>query len=182
MMHIRRIRSHEGSRLRDIRLRALADAPTAFGSTLANEQARPATEWDHVAAEDALSGTRVRFVAEENGRWYGMAGGFVRPEDPETVQLVSMWVDPARRRAGLGTSLVETVVQWARGRAARRIQLWVTDTNSGAKSLYRRAGFMETDRVQPLPSAPALREVLMMRALGGEARTSQDGSRKHSQA
>lgn len=178
-MNIRRIRSHEGLRLRDIRLRALADAPTAFGSTLAEEQARPAGEWDRLAREDAVSGTRVRFVAEENGRWYGMAGGFVLTKEPEAAQLVSMWVDPAQRRTGLGTALVEVVVQWARGCGARRIQLWVTDTNTGAKSLYRKSGFRDTDRVKPLPSAPELQEVLMVRALAEEARTSQDGSRNY---
>ena len=36
---IRRIRAEEGPSLRALRLRALADAPMAFGSTLAREEA-----------------------------------------------------------------------------------------------------------------------------------------------
>ena len=34
MLHIRRIRADEGPRLRALRLRALAEAPMAFGSSL----------------------------------------------------------------------------------------------------------------------------------------------------
>jgi len=37
-MEIRRIRADEGLRLRALRLRALSDSPTAYGSTLASEE------------------------------------------------------------------------------------------------------------------------------------------------
>ena len=39
ILEIRRMRAHEGLLLRALRLRALADAPTAFGLTLARERA-----------------------------------------------------------------------------------------------------------------------------------------------
>ncbi len=60
---------------------------------------------------------------------------------------------------------MEAVVRWARERGARRLQLWVTDTNLQAKSLYARTGFLERARAQPLPSHPTLQEVLMIRDL-----------------
>ena len=41
---VRRVRAEEWERLRATRLRALADAPMAFGSTLADEQTRPDDE------------------------------------------------------------------------------------------------------------------------------------------
>lgn len=164
-MEVRRIRAHEGPRLRALRLRALADAPTAFGSSLAEEEAHPQEYWEHFAREAAIAKTRARFVAEENERWYGMVGSFVTRDQSGTAQLVSMWVDPTRRRSGIGTALVEAVVQWARGCGAKRVQLWVTDTNHQAKSLYARNGFVETEHTQPLPSDPTLREVLMVREL-----------------
>ena len=112
-MNIRRIRAEEGLRLRELRLRALADAPTAFGSTLVEEQARPKEDWDQLAAEEASSDARARFVAEQNTRWYGMAGVFVLQDQPEIAQLISMWVDPARRRSGIARALVDAVVRWA---------------------------------------------------------------------
>ena len=169
-MNIRRIRAEEGLRLRELRLRALADAPTAFGSTLVEEQARPKEDWDQLAAEEASSDARARFVAEQNTRWYGMAGVFVLQDQPEIAQLISMWVDPARRRSGIARALVDAVVRWARGRGARRLQLWVTGTNHQAMSLYACAGFAATERVQPLPSNPAVQQVLMVLELTFEKR------------
>jgi len=165
VMEIRRIRAHEGPRLRALRLIALADAPTAFGSTLAEAQAHPQEYWARRAQEAAVAETSAMFVAEENERWYGIAGSFFHRDYPHTVRLVSMWVDPTRRRSGVGSALVEAVIQWARGREATCLQLWVTDTNHEAKSLYTRHGFVETEHLKPLPSNPILREVLMVRHL-----------------
>lgn len=42
---IRRIRSHEWQQFKDIRLRALADAPDAFGSTLAEALIATIVSW-----------------------------------------------------------------------------------------------------------------------------------------
>ena len=164
-MEIRRIRAHEGPRLRALRLRALADAPTAFGSTLAEAQAHPQEYWERRARESAVAETSAIFVAEENGHWYGIAGSFIHRDHPHTVRLVSMWVDPIRRRSGVGSALVEAVLQWARGREAECLQLWVTDANHAARSLYTRHGFAETEHIKPLPSNPILQEVLMVRHL-----------------
>jgi len=52
-MEIRRIRADEGLRLKALRLRALADSPMAFGSTLAREQAYPDALWHERAATGA---------------------------------------------------------------------------------------------------------------------------------
>src|SRR5262245_23901545 len=49
-VEIRRIRADEGLRLRALRLRALADAPQAFGSTLAREHAFVDSTWHERAA------------------------------------------------------------------------------------------------------------------------------------
>ncbi|HXX38963.1 MAG TPA: GNAT family N-acetyltransferase [bacterium] len=160
---IRRIRIDEASRLRALRLAALADAPTAFGTTLAEARRKPPAHWEQLARDAATSHAYALFVAEEDRRWHGLAGGI--HERPDTVELVSMWVEPCRRRSGIGAALVEAVVAWARGLDARRVTLWVTDVNHGAKSLYRRQGFEETGQTQPLPSHPELQEVLMARDL-----------------
>src|SRR3954452_8807907 len=55
--------------LRDVRLRALADAPEAFASTLEKERSVAEDEW--------RGRTRGTFLAHEDGRIVGMAGGFV---------------------------------------------------------------------------------------------------------
>jgi GNAT superfamily N-acetyltransferase len=164
-MNVRRIHANESLRLRAIRLHALADAPNAFGSTLQEEQALPPEHWTGYAQEAAVSETMAIFVAEEGERWAGMVRGFVHEDYSEIVRLASMWVDLSSRRSGVGSSLVEAVVDWAQGRGARRVQLWVTETNHAARSLYTRTRFMDTAHTKPLPSNPALREVLMTREL-----------------
>ena len=48
---VRRVRPDEGLRLRALRLRALADAPWAFGSTFAREQAFAESVWHERTAQ-----------------------------------------------------------------------------------------------------------------------------------
>ncbi len=164
-VQVRRVRPDEGLRLRAIRLRALAEAPAAFGWTHAEALGQPQEFWDGVCREHAAGAAYTMFVAEEGETWYGMARGFVHRDYPSIVRLASMWVDPARRRGGVGAALVEAVTAWARERSASCVQLWVTDTNRAAKALYARQGFAETGRTKPHPSDPGLREALMVRML-----------------
>jgi GNAT superfamily N-acetyltransferase len=161
-VNVRRIHANEGLRLRAIRVNALADAPNAFGSTFEEEQALLPEHWTRHAQEGAGSDTMAIFVAEEQQHWFGLVRGFVHRDYSEIVRLASMWVDPSRRRLGVGAVLVETMIDWARGRGAKCVQLWVTETNQAARSLYTRKRFMDTAHTKLLPSNPSLREVLMV--------------------
>src|SRR5262245_14939127 len=66
---VRRVRAEEWERLRTIRLRALSDAPMAFGSTLADEQTRPDEFWRGRAAGAAADDDRTTCIAERDGVW-----------------------------------------------------------------------------------------------------------------
>ena len=163
MAIIRQIRPTEGVALREIRLRALAESPSAFGSTLTETAARPAEYWDGRARGDAGGQESTLFVAEDADRWVGLVGGVLEQLDgTRRVELISMWVDPAYRGRGLGQGLVERVVAWARQHGASAVGLWVTETNSPAVSLYRRCGFTSTRETQPLPSDETLLEQRMI--------------------
>ncbi|MBV9279825.1 MAG: GNAT family N-acetyltransferase, partial [Chloroflexi bacterium] len=132
-MIIRQIRADEGEQFRAVRLQAIADSPSAFGSTLAETQARPPAYWAHRAARGAAGEETVLFVAEEAGGWVGVVGGFLEEEGgARSVDLVSMWVNPAYRRQGLARQLVERLIAWAHDRGAERVALWVTETNAAA--------------------------------------------------
>ena len=165
---LRRIRSDEGLKLRSLRLRALADAPMAFGSTLAREQSFPENVWHERAAGGASGTDRVTFIAERDGVWLGLASGIatdpINPTDPGPF-LVGMFVDSAERGQGLGAALVEAVVAWARSRGAARLYLWVTSTNTPAIALYAKCGFQRTGDTQPLPHFPSVAELQMVRDL-----------------
>lgn len=163
---VRRIRSTEGGRFRAIRLRAVADSPGAFGSTLAEIEARPTQYFHDRAAAGAEGEESVLFVAEESGDWIGLVGGFLGESEGERcADLISMWVSPSYRGRGIGRRLVERLVGWARERGARRVILWVTETNAAAIGLYARCGFVPTSATQPLPSDPHLLEREMVLTL-----------------
>jgi len=165
---VRRIRADEGLQLRVMRLRALADTPTAFGSTLAQEEKFPERVWHERAEGGAVGADRVTFVAEQEGQWIGIATGLARdpdePNDPPPM-LVGMFVAPEARRCGVGVSLVDAVVRWAHERRASSLSLWVTSTNSPAIALYDKCGFQRTEETKPVAHFPSLTEFRMVRDL-----------------
>lgn len=163
---IRRIRANEGLRLRALRLQALADAPTAFGSTLAVEAAFPESVWHERASGGAVDVDRITFVAEDRGRWVGLATGLAGDYKGAGSTLVGMFVEGDARGQGVGRALVEAVVDWARSRGASQLSLWVTATNEPALALYRRCGFRPTGETEPIAHTPSLTEMRMARDLG----------------
>ncbi len=161
MTVVRRIRPDEGATLRDVRLEALADVPSAFASTYARETLQTAEDWADRARAGSAGWERATFFAVADGGIVGLVGGY-RPEPTSTrVELVSMWTHPAARRTGVGRHLVDAVLDWARTGGARAVDLWVTRGNVGAENLYRAMGFVDAGDHQPLPSDPCKDEVRM---------------------
>jgi ribosomal protein S18 acetylase RimI-like enzyme len=161
-MELRQARAADWEALRELRLRALADAPDAFASTLQQEVGFPERVWRQRAKGGAGS---VSFIACEDGAGIGMAAIFAVADAPGRMHLVGMWVDPQHRRRGVARALVEQAVRWARQRQASEVILWVADHNIPARRLYERVGFRPTGERQPLPSNPALMESLLRRSL-----------------
>jgi len=129
--------------LRDARLAALAEAPYAFASTLAREEAFT----DEVWRERAGSGRT--FGAWRDSEIVGLATGF--PEEPPTGwHLVGMWVAPECRGQGIADELVGAVCDLARQSGATSVRLWVTDANDRGRAFYRRLGFAATGQREQL--------------------------------
>lgn len=165
-MEIRAVRPAEAARLRDVQLRAVADAPDVFQTKLAEALAYPMAVWQERAA--AQPG-RVTFIAEAPGtdRWWGVVGGVVellQADEPPAVYLAGMWVDPTRRGAGLGQALVAAVLDWAAALRVARVELDVAETNAAAIALYERCGFYPAD-ARHAAGWPAQRSVRMRREL-----------------
>jgi len=158
---VRRLRPDEALPFRELRLRALADAPAAFGSTHAEERTRPLAFWMDRTHQSSTSADSAIFVAEVGEAWVGLAGGYREDPDDAAIQLVSMWVAPDGRRLGTGKLLVDAVLDWSRSVGATRVDLWVTRSNDPAYELYRSFGFEPDGAYQPLPSDPCKEEVRM---------------------
>lgn len=180
---IQRVRRTDTELLRDVRLRALADAPFAFGSTVARELGFPDAFWEQRAAESEDGEHGVVFVATRGSTGIGMAGGFVPPQRQQTdaagesakartadglvVLVWGMWVDPTARRAGLGRDLLWSVLGWARQRGAVTVRLAVTEGEASAPAcaLYETLGFVATGERDALESNPTLTLRWLQRSL-----------------
>jgi dihydropteroate synthase len=144
---VRRLRPEDWRIWRELRLRALADAPDAFAETLAQAQARDDEGWRELftARPDVAP-----FVAECAGAPAGMALAVIDPDDPARANLYAMWVAPEARGRGLGRALVDAALRWTRGRAALELSLRIADGNEPARALYTGRGFRDTGEQRPL--------------------------------
>ncbi len=163
MMHtqVRRAMTEDWQALRAVRLRALADAPSAFSSTWERESAFEEEQWRHRA---------------ERGNWFlawsplstgiapqladGLAGTVLRP-GTGGCELIGMWVDPAVRGLHVGRELVAAAAGWARRADAGRLDLWVVAVNVSVHDFYVRQGFLETGETQEVPGRPGVVELGM---------------------
>ena len=104
------------------------------------------------------------FLAYEGEAACGIIGSF-EEDDPQRAQIISMWVDPSFRRAGVGKALIEAVVDWARSRAVLELKLMVTSVNQGAIAFYEHLGFRMTGETAVYPNDATITEYEMMRTV-----------------
>jgi ribosomal protein S18 acetylase RimI-like enzyme len=145
-MDIQRLSVDAGLRLRHIRLRALADAPDAFGSTYAEAVARPMATWSEQLENIAT------FVAVKDGKDVGLVRCVGDAHLHDTAWLISMWVAPEARGQGIGDALVDAVIEYVRSTGSTRLLLDVADDNRQAIALYARKGFIPNGETGSLPS------------------------------
>jgi ribosomal protein S18 acetylase RimI-like enzyme len=162
MIEIKRIAPDTALVFKDVRLRALQESPTAFSSTYARESLLPDEEWQRRAARWGGDENDAMFLAFEGEAVCGIVGSYVEPEQRERAVVISMWVDPAYRRAGAGKKLIDAVVAWNRERGVRELTLLVTAVNAGAIAFYERLGFVKTGATGVYPNDPAIIEYEML--------------------
>ncbi len=167
-MEIRRARSEEWEAIRALRLRALVTDPDAFGEVLADVEQRPESAWTSWIGDPS----RAIFVAVDpdaaggSGALLAMAVGAPMRDNPEVAGLFGMWVAPEIRGRGVGGSLVEAVLDWARSGGFDTIMVGVETTNASAVRLYESQGFEETGERHPLRPNSSLTYQTMIRRLG----------------
>ncbi len=147
-VRIHQLTPEDWARFRSIRLLALAEAPHAFGSTLAEAQSRTDQLWREILA------ARTQFVASADGQELGTVG--IAPESG-AAHVVSMWVAPEARGTGVADLLVRAVIEWATANRLPAIGLEVSEGNAPAERLYHRHGFRRTGVTGPIsPEDPRL--------------------------
>jgi ribosomal protein S18 acetylase RimI-like enzyme len=150
MLTVRRLGAHEWRAYRDLRLRALGDAPDAFGTTLEVARRHGDAHWAERVSVGAGSARELPLVAEDGGRLVGMVWATIDPALPETAHVIQMWVAPESRGQGCGAMLLDEAVRWSREAGARNVVLRVTCGDTPAWRLYARAGFAAVGEPEPI--------------------------------
>lgn len=146
-----------------VRLCALRDTPSAFGSTYARESEFTDADWRQRSA-NLCTPRSIGFLAHDEN-YCGIAVSFLNEQNPQNAELMSMWVAPDHRRTGTGRLLVEAIESWARSSEAHTLQLMVTQANLAAIAFYQRLGFTATGRSEPYPPNQALVQFEMSKSL-----------------
>jgi GNAT superfamily N-acetyltransferase len=149
------VRRGDEQRLRDLRLRALAQAPAAFGATADEEAALAPSHWAQLAQRSEESDHLVICVAIDGEEWLGMAAGRWFDQDRRIAALWGMWVDPGARRLGVGERLVDGVCAWAAGHGAGFVRLGVITRPDDATPFYEQIGFVRTGEAGPMRRDPS---------------------------
>lgn len=141
-MHIRALVEEDAAAYLDLRLFALRESPSSFGSSYEEEKDRTLTQ---ARAFLANTGERVTFGAFEGAALVGLCGvgreaglkerhrGFIR----------SMYVAPPNRAKGVGGALLARACEHAASLPGlEQLTLAVTAGNESAMALYVRQGFV----------------------------------------
>lgn len=82
------------------------------------------------------------FAAEDGGGLLGFAGVWCVYETADVARIA---VEPSARRRGIGEALMRALIEKAGEKGCCRMMLEVDETNSAARSMYRKLGFTEID-------------------------------------
>ena len=165
MLEIKPILPEDWSVLKSVRLRALADAPGAFGTTWAEASAYSEEEWQARARRFSELPPAIGCLAFVGGVPCGMACAFPSEEHRQTAGLTSFWAAPEARGQGVGDALAAFVAQWATAQGISVLEADVVEDNGRAIAFYKRMGFAETGQSEPFRGDPSKRIIGLAKKL-----------------
>jgi ribosomal protein S18 acetylase RimI-like enzyme len=133
---IRKLVVGDATAFRDLRLEALQTCPDAFGSTYETEMFRPLSYFVERLEKNVILG------GFDHGELVGMVGFYQKsgPKDRHKGIIWGMYVKPRLQGNGLGSTLLESVIQIGKMQV-EQIQLTVVTTNQRAVRFYEASGF-----------------------------------------
>ncbi|KAH0533452.1 hypothetical protein TsFJ059_002020 [Trichoderma semiorbis] len=163
MLEIRTLSADDWEVWKAVRLRALANAPDAFGSGFHDWVNAPESRWrSRLSIRDAIDLVAYKIDEAASERAVGMATGI--PTGNGGAEIISMWVDPSFRGKGLASSLIGKIASWAVQSGFIELRLAVRPDNAIAQSVYQHNSFIVSD--EPGDEIPdGRREIIMVRNL-----------------
>lgn len=148
---IQRLNQTHAEAYRALMLDAYECHPDAFLSSTSERAALPLSWWQSRLDETPDAKEMVFGALDEQGRLCGVAGLALgmREKEAHKATLFGMYVPSDYRGEGIGAQLVKSVLDEARVRQLRLVQLTVTQGNAAAERLYAAQGF-EIFGVEPM--------------------------------
>jgi ribosomal protein S18 acetylase RimI-like enzyme len=133
---------------RQATVRAYAEEKVASGNwPAADTLERSEGEFERLLPDGrTTAGQEVRSMVNDAGERVGYAW-FVPDHRPfgRVVFIYDIAVDPEHRRKGHAQAALDEIESYAREHQCVGVQLHVFGGNAGARQLYQRAGYVETD-------------------------------------
>lgn len=148
-MKIRPTEERDWKSLKEIRLAALLDIPTAFGVSYQTAIADSDEKWKQRSLPETMPKFWLAFGEDVT---IGIIGAGL--DQAERYNIIAMWVKPEFRGLGFGKCLVSTVKTHAVNQGYEQIFLDVSPDNLIATKFYIEQGFVFIDEEKPLDSHP----------------------------
>jgi ribosomal protein S18 acetylase RimI-like enzyme len=147
-MDIRLTETKDWMLLKQVRLAAILDTPTAFGVSYQTAAKYTDEQWK----DRASSAGTAFWLAFDSDKPIGMVGAAV--SSANRYNLIGMWIAPSARGSGVATQLVEAVKARAIDQGFDGVFLDVAPDNARASNFYLKQGFAFLDEWEPLESHP----------------------------
>ena len=152
-MRVDRLTEDEWEVLRDLRVQALTADQPVLGSSLDRELGLKESHWR----------MRLRaspwFVARLGDELVGLVCAITRPGAPtEERHLVSLWVAPDDRLAGVGRALLKAAEDWAHDDDALVVTVWLADEDVASRAFFAAVGYRASGEHTPMLRDPSVSE------------------------
>jgi len=147
MIVIRRLRPGEADLFKQLRLKALQDAPYAFPTTYEAAIQRSAESWREQAERTTHGSDRATFIAFSDDIPIGMAALYRDEHKEDSGELIQVWVSREFRGTRVVWDLMDEIFKWASENGFHTIIAGVTKGNDRARTFYTNYGFSMIDEI-----------------------------------
>jgi len=142
---VRALQPEEVDLCRMLRLRALADAPNAFGERYNDAVHHTSDYWTKFIQSLTPPSKQRMFLACDGEVCSGSVFAMLDRKRERAGRVGGMWVDSKFRQQGIGLALLEAVFDWARENEFGEVWLWCEAGDNAAHRLYQKVGFVDSD-------------------------------------
>lgn len=154
------LKSGQGARLREIRLRALHDAPYAFGADFKVESEKPIEYWQKYLDESDWC------IAVSNGEDIGLLAADLADADRGSdCWMSSWWLEASFRGQGIPKLMLEWLDELCESKSWKKQGLGVWPENERAIAAYLKLGFVKGEKPLQSRSRPEKMYLPMYRNL-----------------